>query len=191
MIFLYIPRPSSPTVRTLDSRDRVALSRAIGCPNRAAGDHVRWSMLTPNKVSLGTQWTATHSLSLNSLIHSRTTMRSQRARTRLRSYRGEFAARDLRAHDRSARSQQAAHQTRLVGSFQRICGSPRASHESKRHEDFAAAACVWSASRGGAAHDLDSMAMSPAREQHEPRSAHTHERAFTVDHSLLVSSTPS
>ena len=47
------------------------LNRAAGCPNRAAGDHLRWSMLTPTKVSLVTQWTGPHSLLLNSLAHSR------------------------------------------------------------------------------------------------------------------------
>ena len=130
-------------------------------------------MLTPTKGPLGTQWTAPHSLLLNSLIHSRTNMRSQQACKRLRSYRGEFAARDLRTHDRRARSQPAAHQTRLAESFQRICGSSRASHESKRHEDIAAAACVSSTSRGGAGNQLGSPGISAAREPQEPLSART------------------
>ena len=34
----------------------------------------------------------------------------------------------------------------------------------------------------GAADDLDPMAMSPALELQEPRSAHTREQAFTADH---------
>ena len=147
-------------------------------------------MLTPTKGPLGTQWTAPHSLLLNSLIHSRTNMRSQQACKRLRSYRGEFAARDLRTHDRRARSQPAAHQTRLAESFQRICGSSRASHESKRHEDIAAAACVSSTSRGGAGNQLGSPGISAAREPQEPLSARTRDEVFSAGHYLVVSSSP-
>jgi len=170
---------------------RLCLVRAIGSPNRAVGDHVRWSMLTPTKVSLVTQWTAPHSLSLNSLAHSRTTMRSQRARKRLRSYRGEFATSDPRAQRRSARSQHAAHRTRVAESFKTICGSSAHDNDKRNAIMQPAAACVWSASRRGVAHDLHPLAMSPARELQEPRSAHTREEAFTAGHFLLVSSTPS
>ena len=67
-------------------------------------------------------------------------MRPQRKRKRLRSYRGEFATRDPRAHGHSARSQLALHRMRIVESFQWICGAPNGARKSKYNADLAAAA---------------------------------------------------
>ena len=139
-------------------------------------------MLAPTKVSLVTQWTAPHSLLLNSLAHSRTTMRSQRACKRLRSYRGEFATSNPRAQRHSARSQRAVHHARLAESLQTICGSPHRAAESKRHGDIAAAACAYSDQHAGEANQQSKPAVQLANECDAPCDGRTREQWSSAGH---------